>query len=126
VSRYTYNPPTTKDYHVGRKVKTYMCFTTLKTKTEIGEKISYNDQNKDWEVKYQDGNIIDIDAHTLEYSLLDHNNESNDQGYTRCSVLSEQSQTARYTERDTSTTKPLRERLDHESYRHRITGLQRP
>ena len=33
VSRYTYKPPTTKHYHVVRKVKThYMCFTTLKTK----------------------------------------------------------------------------------------------
>ncbi len=49
VPRYIYKPPTTKDYHVDRKVKTYyMCFTTLKTKTEIGEIISYNDQNKDW------------------------------------------------------------------------------
>ena len=43
--RYTYKPPTTKDSHVGAKVKTfYMCFTTLKTKTEIGEIISYNEQ----------------------------------------------------------------------------------
>ncbi len=34
--------------HVGRKVKSYyMCFTTLKNKTEIGEIITYNDQNKD-------------------------------------------------------------------------------
>ena len=75
--RYTYKPPTTKDYHVGRKVKTYyMYFTTLKTKTEIGEIISYNDQNKDWQVKYQDDTIVDIDADTLEHSLLDHNNES--------------------------------------------------
>ncbi len=43
VPRYTYKPPTTKDLHVGRKVKTYyMCFTTLQTKTEIGEIISYD------------------------------------------------------------------------------------
>ena len=40
--------------------------------TEIGEIISYNDQNKDWQVKYQDDNIVDIDADTLEHSLLDH------------------------------------------------------
>ena len=53
-----------------------MCFTTLKTKTEIGEIISYNDQTKDCRVKYQDDTIIDIDADTLEHSLLDHNNES--------------------------------------------------
>jgi hypothetical protein len=77
VPRYTYKPPTTKDHYVGRKVKThYMCFTTLKTKTEIGEIVSYNEQNKDWQVKYQDDTIIDIDADTLEHSLLDHNNES--------------------------------------------------
>ena len=77
VSRYTYKPPTTKDYHVDRKVKTYyMCFTILKTKTEIGEIISYNDQNKDWQVKYQDDTIVDIDDDTLEHSLLDHNYES--------------------------------------------------
>jgi hypothetical protein len=55
VPRYTYKPPTKTDQYVGRKVKTfYMCFTTLETKTEIGEIISYNDQNKDWQVKYQD------------------------------------------------------------------------
>ena len=77
VPRYTYKPPTTKDCHVSRKVKTYhMCLTTLKTKTEIGEIISYNDQNKDWQVEYQDDTIVDIDADTLEHSLLDHNNES--------------------------------------------------
>ena len=77
VPRYTYKPPTKTDPYVGRKVKTYyMCFTTLETKTEIGEIISYNDQNKDWQVKYQDETVIDIDADTLEHSLLDHNNES--------------------------------------------------
>ena len=53
-----------------------MCFTTLETKTEIGEIISYNDQNKDWQVKYQDETVIDIDVDMLEHSLLDHNNES--------------------------------------------------
>jgi hypothetical protein len=48
-------PPTKTDPYVDRKVKTYyMCFTTLETKTEIGEIISYNDQKKDWQVKYQD------------------------------------------------------------------------
>jgi hypothetical protein len=42
VPRYAYKTPTTKDFHVGRKVKTYyMCFTTLQTKTEIGEIISF-------------------------------------------------------------------------------------
>jgi hypothetical protein len=42
VPRYAYKPPTTKDFDVGRKVKTYyMCFTTLQTKTEIGEIISF-------------------------------------------------------------------------------------
>jgi hypothetical protein len=46
------------------------------TKTEIGEIIAYNDQNKDWQVIYQDDTVIDIDADTLEHSLLDHNNES--------------------------------------------------
>ena len=77
VQRYTYKPPTKTDPYVGRKVKTYyMCFTTLETKTEIGEIISYNDQNKDWQVKYQDETVVDIDADTLEHSLLDHNNES--------------------------------------------------
>ena len=77
VLRYIYQPPTTKDYHVGRKVKTYyMCFTTLKTKTEIVEIISCNDQNQDWQVKYQDDTIVDIDADPLEHSLLDHNNGS--------------------------------------------------
>jgi hypothetical protein len=77
VPRYAYKTPTTKDFHVGRKVKTYyMCFTTLKTKTEIGEIISYNDQTKDWQLKYQDDTIVDIDADTLEHSLLDHNNQS--------------------------------------------------
>ena len=53
-----------------------MCFTTLETKTDIGEIISYNDQNKDWQVKYQDETVIDINADTLEHSVLDHNNES--------------------------------------------------
>ena len=53
-----------------------MCFTTLQNKTEIGEIISYNAQNKDWQVKYQDDTIVDIDADTLEHSLLDHKNES--------------------------------------------------
>jgi hypothetical protein len=77
VPRYTYKPPTTKDLHVGRKVKTYyMCFTTLQTKTEIGEIISYDERTKDWQVKYQDDTIVDIDADTLEHSLLDHNNQS--------------------------------------------------
>jgi hypothetical protein len=46
------------------------------TKTEIGEIIAYNDQNKDWQVIYQDDTVIDIDADTLEHLLLDHNNES--------------------------------------------------
>jgi hypothetical protein len=68
VPRYTYRPPTKTDPYVGRKVKTYyMCFTTLQTKTEIGEIISYNAQNKDWQVKYQDDTIVDIDADTLEH-----------------------------------------------------------
>ena len=49
---------------------------TLSMVTEIGEIISYNDQNKDWQVKYQDDTIVDIDVDTLEHSLLDHNNES--------------------------------------------------
>ena len=61
VQRYTYKPPTKTDPYVGRKVKTYyMCFATLETKIEIGETISYNDQNKDWQVKHQDQTIIDI------------------------------------------------------------------
>jgi hypothetical protein len=51
-------------------------FTTLQTKTEIGEIISYDERTKDWQVKYQDDTIVDIDADTLEYSLLDHNNQS--------------------------------------------------
>jgi hypothetical protein len=38
--------------------------------------ISNNDQPKDWQVKYQDDTIIDIDADTLEHSPLDHNNAS--------------------------------------------------
>jgi hypothetical protein len=54
----------------------YAPHTTLKTKIEIGEIISNNDQPKDWQVKYQDDTIIDIDADTLEHSLLDHNNAS--------------------------------------------------
>ena len=67
VPRYTYKPPTTKDFHVGRKVKTYyMCFTKLQTKTEIGEIISLNDQTKEWQVKYQDDTIAEIDDDTLD------------------------------------------------------------
>jgi hypothetical protein len=51
---YTSKPSSKTDPYVSRKVKTdYMCCTTLKTKAEIGEIISYNDQNKDWQVKYQ-------------------------------------------------------------------------
>ncbi len=53
-----------------------MCFTTLQTKTEIGEIISYDERTKDWQVKYQDDTIVDIDADTLEHSLMDHNNQS--------------------------------------------------
>jgi hypothetical protein len=77
VPRYTYKPGVsssftrdhtpTMDHYFGRKVKTYyMCFTTLQSKTESGEIISYNDKNKDWQVKYQDDTVIDIDADTLE------------------------------------------------------------
>ena len=48
IPRHTYNPPTKTDPYLGSNVKTYYtCFTTLKTKTEIGEIVSYNDQNKD-------------------------------------------------------------------------------
>ena len=40
-----------------------------KTKTETGEIISYNHQNKDWQVKCQDDTVVDIDADTLEYTV---------------------------------------------------------
>lgn len=53
IPRHTYKPPMKTDPYVGRKVKTYYTyFTTLMTKTEIGEIVSYNDQNKDCQVKY--------------------------------------------------------------------------
>ena len=46
VPRYSYKPPTKTDPYVGRKVKTYyMCFTTLETKTEIGEIIYLKQQD---------------------------------------------------------------------------------
>ncbi len=60
--------------------------------------------NKDYHVKYQDDNIIDIDPDTLEHSMPDHKNESMNDNVQK--VMSKakhdaaQSQTARYTRRD--------------------------
>ncbi len=77
VPRYTYKPPTKTDPCVGRKVKTYyMCSTTLETETVIGEIISCNDQDKDRQMNYQDETVIDIDADTLEHSLLESMNDN--------------------------------------------------
>lgn len=48
--------------------------------TEIGEIISHNPQNKDWQVKYRDDTIVDIDADTLEHTSPDHENKNMDDG----------------------------------------------
>ena len=86
-----YKAPNKKNCLVGRKIRSHYINDELSTDTEVGKIISHHPPSHTWQVLYEDGQLVDLDAECIHEDLVDYTGFTN---YEKNSTLTAEAELA--------------------------------